>query len=106
MLARSHNLLMVVRIANLFVASFFVLCVIVPDSWSHGPTDPAAPGLFNPASVQPIPLTERSVFLMTLVFAWFFSAVFWFKRNSFSWLCSLTNLVAWIVFIGIVLFRL
>ena len=106
MLARSHNLLMVVRIANVIVASFFVLCVIVPESWSHGPTDPALPGPFNPASMQSIPLTERSVVLMTLVFAWFFSAAFWFKRSRFTWLCRLVSIVAWIVFSGIILFRL
>jgi hypothetical protein len=106
MITRSHNLFLMVRIVNLLAASFFVLCVIVPESWSHGPTDPAPPGPFKPISVQPIPLTEHSVVLMALVFAWFFSAAFWFARSNFGWLCSLTSIAAWIVFLGLILFRL
>ena len=106
MLTRSQNLLLLVRIANLFVASFFLLCVIVPDSWCHGPTDPAPPGPFNPADYQPILMTERSVLLGTLVGAWFFSAAFWFARSSFRSFCGLMSIVAWIVFLGIMLFRL
>jgi len=106
MLTRGYIFLLMFRIANLCVATFFLLCVILPDSWCHGPTDPAPPGPYNPADYLPIPMTERSVLLGTLVGAWFFSAAFWFVRSSFRSFCGLMSIVAWIVFLGIMIFRL
>jgi len=68
------------RIANLFAASFFVLCVIVPDSWSCVPYNfsPSPPGSHGPE-------TAREIILTTVTFVWFVSALGLFLHSRLAW---------------------
>jgi hypothetical protein len=80
MLINTNILLLMFRIINLFVAFFFVLCVIVPDSWCYGPYNPSPP-LPGPHG----PLTAREVILTAVTFVWFASALGLFFRNRLAW---------------------
>jgi hypothetical protein len=76
----SHVPLLVFRIANLLAASFFVLCVIVPDSWCYGPFNPSPP-----PSGPHGPMTVREMILTSVTFVWFVSAVGLFFRSKLGW---------------------
>jgi hypothetical protein len=80
------------RIANLLVASFFVLCVIVPDSWCHGPSDPGP----LPSS-PPSPGALRQIILTVATFIWFASALGLFFRSRLCWYGSLVGVGMMIV---------
>ena len=80
MLNRSDIFLLMFRIANLFVAFFFFLCVIVPDSWCYGPFNPCPP----PPSPQG-PVTVREIIVTAVTFVWFVSAVGLFFRSRLAW---------------------
>jgi hypothetical protein len=54
----------------------FVLCVIVPDSWCGGPSDP---GPRTP--VPPGPMTLRELMFTAAAFVWFVSALGLFFRS-------------------------
>jgi len=95
MFTRSRNLMLAIRCANFVFASFVVLCFIIPDNWGRGAW--AEP----PIHVQ---FTVRLALLTTLAYAWFISAIFWFIRSSFEWLCCLVSVFAFIVFFAVVLF--
>jgi hypothetical protein len=81
MFTRGNIFLLVFRIANLLFASFFVLCLIVPDSWCYGP--------FNPSPSPPPgphgPVTAREIILTTVTFVWFVSALGLFFRSRLAW---------------------
>jgi len=94
MFTRSRNFMLAIRCANFVVASFVVLCFIIPDDWGRG----AWSG--PPIHVQ---FTVRLALLTTLAYAWFISAIFWFIRSSFEWLCSLVSFFAFIVFCAVIL---
>ena len=80
MLMHSNKFLLMFRIANLFAASFFVLCVIVPDSWACVPYNPSPPppGLHGP-------VTAREIILTAVTFVWFVSALGLFFRSRLAW---------------------
>jgi hypothetical protein len=80
MFTRSNIFPLMFRIANLLAASFFVLCVIVPDSWCDGPFNPCppAPGPHGPVTV-------REIIFMTVVFVWLVSALGLFFRSRLAW---------------------
>ena len=67
------------RITNILAASFFVLCVMVPDSWCYGPYNPSLP----PGA--PGPVTAREIILTVVTFVWFISALGLFFRSKLAW---------------------
>jgi len=75
MFTRDRNLMLVIRCANLAIASFFFLIAILPPNWGRGPWS-APPMEFH--------VTVRSVLLDTLAYAWFVSAIFWFIAAALS----------------------
>jgi|GEM_PF-5830181 len=86
MSARNNNFLLIFGIANLVAASFFVLCIIVPDSWCYGPTNP------NPPPPNPRgPMTQREMIAAAVAFVWFASALGLFFRSRIGWLGSLVG---------------
>ena len=85
---RDRNWRLVIRCANLAIASFFLLIAILPPNWGRGPW--SGP----PIEFQ---VTIRSVLLNTLAYAWFASAVFWFIRSSFEWLCCFVSVLAFAI---------
>lgn len=98
MFARSNIFLLMFRIANLLAASFFVLCVIVPDSWCYGPSDP------NPRPPNPHgPATLREIISAVVIFIWFASALGLFSRSRLCWFGSLAGVGMMIVFFAGVL---
>jgi hypothetical protein len=94
MFTRARNLMLVIRCANLAIASFFFLIAILPPNWGRGAWS-GPPIEFH--------VTVRSVLLDTLAYAWFISAVFWFIRSSFEWLCCLVSFFAFIVVCAVIL---
>ena len=80
MLTRSHNFLRMFRIANLLVAGFFLLCVIVPDSWCYGPMNPSPPPP-NPNA----PATVREIIFTAVTAVWFVSALGLFFWSRCAW---------------------
>ena len=95
MFTRSRNLMLAIRCANFVFASFVVLCFIIPENWGRGAW--AGPRVH-------VQFTVRLAFLTTLAYAWFISAIFWFIRSSFEWLCCLVCVFAFIVFFAVALF--
>ena len=88
MFTRARNLMLVIRCANLAIAIFFFLIAILPPNWGRGPW--SGPPIEFHVSV-------RSVLLDTLAYAWFVSAIFWFIRSSFEWLCCFVSVFAFII---------
>ena len=86
MFARFNIIFLMFCIANLLAASFFVLCIIVPDSWCHGPTDPSPPPQ-NPHGA----LTFRDITFAVVPFIWFVSALGLFFRSRLCWFGSLAG---------------
>lgn len=73
---------LIFRLANLLAASFFVLCVIVPDSWCYGPFNPNPPPPPGPHG----PVTAREIILTAVTFVWFVSAIGLFFRSRLAWI--------------------
>jgi hypothetical protein len=80
MFTSNNNFLLMFRIANLSAAFFFVLCVIVPDSWCDGPYNPCPPA---PGSHGPV--TAREIIFTAVAFVWFVSALGLFVRSRLAW---------------------
>ena len=93
MFTRARNFMLVIRCANLAIASFFFLIAILPPNWGRGPWS-GPPIEFH--------VTVRSVLLDTLAYAWFISAILWFVRSSFEWLCCLVSFLAFIVICAVI----
>jgi hypothetical protein len=81
MFMRSNIFVLIFRLANLLAASFFVLCVLVPDSWRDGPFNPSPPPPPGPPG-QP---TFREIILTAVTLVWFVSALGLFFRSRLAW---------------------
>ena len=80
MFTRSNIFVLMFCIANLVAAFFFVLCVIVPDSWRCVPYNTSAP---PPGPHGPV--TAREIILTAVTFVWFVSALGLFFRSRLAW---------------------
>ena len=81
MFTRSNIFVLMFCIANLVAAFFFVLCVIVPDSWCYGPYNPSPPPPPGPHG----PVTAREIILSAATFVWLVSAFGLFFRSRLAW---------------------
>jgi len=95
MFTRSNIFVLMIRIANLLAASFFILCVIVPDSWCYGPFNPSPPPLN-----QHSPMTQREIIGAMVAFGWFVSALGLFFRSRLCWFGSLVGVGMMIIVIA------
>ncbi len=85
MLTRDHNLVLLIRVGNLFLASFFFLAMLMGEAGCHSALSSLPPRLHH----GPVTIREIAIDAITLI--WFAGAVGLFSRRRLAWIGSLVG---------------
>jgi hypothetical protein len=97
MLTRDRNLVLLIRVGNLILASFFFLAMLMGEAGCHSALSSSPPRLHHG------PVTIREIAMDAITLVWFAGAVGLFSRRRLAWIGSLVGVGASACFFGALL---
>jgi hypothetical protein len=88
MLTRDRNLILLIRVGNLIMASFFFLAMLMGEAGCHSALSSSPPRLHHG------PVTIREIAMDAITLIWFAGALGLFSRRRLAWIGSLVGVGA------------